>query len=183
MTVPSNVILPTRVDYPDNEEYERKHNEAIKNYLDDIVKATYGEYQSDFETGQESYIPKVLGATTAGDASYARAVGWTLRRSLMVDVWFDVQWTGHTGTGNMYIELPYIVASTSGLPYVGIIQSSTITYAGYDGLVCNAISNSYRLEIWSTGTGAVTANVPVAVDGRLIGHVRYIGQDDEIANS
>lgn len=185
MTVPLDVILPLRAEFDTGEEYEKVYNDTLKSYLDEIVKATYGSYLTNFELDQEQWIPEVFGATSAGAAdTYDRQVGWVLRRSLLVDVWFDVEWSvAHTGTGILYVQLPYIVANTDGLPYVGTIQSSTVTYAGFDGLVCNAQSNSYRLEIWKTGTGAATAGLAVPAAGRLIGHVRYIGQDDEITDS
>lgn len=189
--ISDNIDLPELRNYASNEEYLEELSTRLKFYLDQLSTMSYGDYQTYFETAQELFTPIVYGADTQGTANYKFGdeylqYAWVLRRSLITDVWFDVTWDAHTGKGDLYLQLPYIVANSNGIPFVGTIQSSTITYAGFDGLVCNAEPNTYKLNIYKTGTGATTTAVQVdseAVAGRIIGHVRYIGQDDEIADS
>lgn len=186
MTIPSSILLPDRRDFDSTEDYLSKFDETLKQLLDIIAKGTIGEYQTDFLTEQEQFIPFVYGASTAGTATYLTQYAWTLRRSLMTDIWFDLSWSAHTGSGDLFLRLPFLVQNSNGLPFVGTIQSSGITYAGFDGLVCNAEPNTLNLYIYKTGTGATTTPVQVdteAVSGRLIGHVRYIGQEDEIIDT
>ncbi len=82
--------------------------------------------------------------------------------------------------GNLFLELPYEVANSEEKPFSSALQTSTIAYgAGNTVLSINAIPTTFRGEIWSSGSGVVTANVAVAPAGQLIGHVRYIGVANE----
>lgn len=65
------------------------------------------------------------------------------------------------------------------MPFVGVLQPSNIGFGGGVNLVINGIPNTYRGEIWSIGTGAVTANLAVPASGCLIGQLKYIGLADE----
>lgn len=79
----------------------------------------------------------------------------------------------------MYLELPYKVAVTTEKPFVGLLQPSVFTFTGGTECVINAISDTYRGEIWNTGSAFTTANQGSVAAGHLIGHIRYIGQQDE----
>ena len=187
MTLPTNINLPIHSERikAGGDELERYMNELIfslQRMYEDMAQAVNGDIRTNDDIAQAQYLPQVFGASTAGVGTYnagGHQVGWVLRRNLMVDVWFDLQWSAHTGTGNMYVELPYLVANSTQKPFVGVIQSSNITAAGIDYLVCNAIPDTRRCEIWSCVTAAPTANVTLDTAGQLIGHVRYIGQELE----
>ena len=87
-------------------------------------------------------------------------------------------------TGNLYVDLPYKVAkvsTASTMPFVGIIQPSSITYTGGTEMVINAIPDTFRGELWNTGSAFPTANQTISATGRLIGHLRYLGTTLEIA--
>ena len=100
----------------------------------------------------------------------------------MVDAWGDISWTGVGGaTGNLFVELPYKVALTDNMPFVGVVQPSAFAYTAGTDVVINGISNTFRGEFWNTGNGVTTARQAVVASGRVIFHIRYIGQQNETA--
>lgn len=137
-----------------------------------------------YGTDREQWIPAVYGATTAGVGTYAanKQIGWVMRKGLLVDCWFDITWTAHTGSGNLYVQLPYLVAEAGAAteqPFVGVLQPSSITLGTFTCAVCSAIPDTRRLEIWGSGSSLATGNVALPSSGRIMGSIRYIGQERE----
>lgn len=163
----------------DMEVHWREFVVSLNRMYETVAQATNGTFRTAGLDEGRAWIP-VLNGATPGTFTYSQQYGWIYRQGLLVDCWFDVAWTAvGTAAGNLYLELPYKVAITSGMPFVGVVQSSAITYTGGTGIVVNAISNTYRAEFWNVGSGFTTANQAVVGSGRLIGHVRYIGQQNE----
>ena len=188
MTVATNIVLPLhsekiRSGNPEElEKYLRELVFSLQRMYEDVAQGINGDIRADFSEPDRSWTPILKDTANSGTTfTYDHQKGWVLRQGLLVDVWFDVEWTANTGaiTGNMYIELPYKVAVTDEKPFVGIVQPSVFTYTGGTECVLNAISNTYRCEVWNTGSGFTTANQGSVAAGQLIGHIRYIGQQDE----
>ena len=96
---------------------------------EDIAQAVNGNIGNDQEIGLRQYIPVVTGTSgTNGAETYQRQTGWYLRKGIFVDVWVDLAFTGHTGTGNTQISLPYISAITANNPFQGTMAAGTISY-------------------------------------------------------
>ena len=177
MTLPTNIIFPIhtqRILSGEPEELNRYIQELIftlQRMYEDIVESVNGDFQL--------FTPNLFGTTSAGAGTYTHQEGWYLRQGLMTDIWFDILWTAHTGTGNLYLELPFEVIDSNQMPFVGVLQPSSIAYTGGTELVINAIPDTFRGEIWFTGNGVATGNQLVTATGRLIGHIRYIGVEDE----
>lgn len=184
MTLPSNNIFPLINDFKsveDANKYLRDLIFAMQQRDEQIAQAVNGDIRANAFTQRENWTPILKGTSSAGTFTYSYQVGWVLRQGLMTDVWFDILWTANTGaTGNLYVELPYKVATSDQKPFVGILQTATLNYgAGQSVLTINAIPGTYRGEIWSSGSTNAMANIAVASAGQLIGHVRYIGVSDE----
>ena len=64
-------------------------------------------------------------------------------------------------------------------PFVGVIQPSAFAYTGGDEVIINAIPNTFRGEFWNTGDMFATTNQAVVGTGQLIGHLRYMSQENE----
>lgn len=180
MTLPSSIILPLKSDYRAEEtdaKYFRDLNFSLVRMYESVAQAVNGSIRNNALTGQEKWTPTLNGATTSGTFTYTNQIGWVLRQGVLVDIWFDITWSAAgTAAGNLYIELPYRVAISSQKPFVGPLQTATIAYgAGQSVLTINGIPNTYRGEIWSSGSGNAMANIAVAAAGQLIGHLRYIG--------
>jgi len=180
MTLPTSIDLPLRVNYQDEEDMDR--------YLRDLVYELQGMYENlteningfirnDADVDQSQWTP-TLNGTVAGTFTYTRQVGWSIRQGIYTEVFADIAWTATTATGNLYLELPYRVTISDGMPFVGTVQVSNVAYLG-NYLVINAIPNTYRGEIYSVTPAGATANLAVPASGRLIIHCRYIGLSDE----
>ncbi len=184
MTIPETTILPLHADRikQGGDGLERYFRDLVKKLQDDystIVGNVNGSIRTDTDFGNTKWEPVVVDSANAGTTfTYTHQVGWVLRQGLIVDVWFDVLWTGNTGniTGNMTIELPYKAAITEEKPFVGLIQSSVFAYTGGTECVINATSDTFTGEIWNTGDGFTTANQGSVASGHLIGAIRYVGQ-------
>ena len=184
MTLPTTNVYPLVTTFrsaDDINKYLRDLVFALEDRDDQIADAINGEIRGNAFVQRENWTPTLKGATTPGSFTYTQQVGWVFRQGLFTDVWFDIIWTNSgAAAGNLYVELPYRVALSNGKPFVGTLQTSTINYgAGQSVLTINAIPNTYRGEVWSSGSTTATANIAVAAAGQLIGHVRYIGVADE----
>ncbi len=184
MTLPTNIIFPLRGDFSDLNDIDRYLGDLVfelQRMYEQIAQGVNGDIRGSAFTQRSEWTPLLKGTTVAGTFTYTHQIGWVLRQGLMTDIWFDVSWSASgTAAGNLFIELPYLVARSDEKPFSEVIQTSTIAYGGGNTLLSiNATPNTFRGEIWSSGSGAVTANVAVAAAGQLIGHVRYIGRQNE----
>lgn len=183
MTLPQEIMLPL----PKKEEAE---GEAIVN--DDYIKELVNDLQEIYRDTTEvvngswdTFEPVLKDTASAAEYTYTRQFGVYVRNGLTIDYWFDVQWSAivpppsPVPTGNLYIELPYVSLDMGGMPFPGVLQTSTLAYgAGLTVLTINAIPNTSRGEIWGSGDGATMANVTAnTAAGTLIGHIRYAGQE------
>jgi hypothetical protein len=179
MTLPNDIYLPK----PDD--FQRDPNKYVDNltfqlqemYLN-IVQNVNGTLRNYADVDGSEWIP-TLNGSGAGTFTYTSQYGWVLRQGLMTDVWGDVTWSATTATGNLYVDLPYIVTKSSGSPFIGVCQPSNVTYTAGTMINISAIPGTYTGEFWTSGTGVATGNQAVVASGRLIFHVRYIGVTGE----
>jgi len=188
LTLPTNIILPLRIEQiqsgrpEDMESYLRDLNLSLQQMYEQLAQGINGDIRSDFGVGRQLWTPVLQGSSASGTFTYTNQSGWSLRQGLTTDVWGDVAWSSAgTAAGNLYVELPYKVALSNDKPFVGVVQSSAITYTGGTNIEVNAISNTFRGEFWNSGSGFTTANQAVVASGQLIYHIRYIGQANERA--
>lgn len=188
MSVPSTIIFPLHADRilsgnPEQlEKYFRELIFTLENMYESLSQGINGDFRTDFLDTDSNWTPLLRDTVNSGTTfTYSHQIGWVIRKGLMVDAWFDIGWTNNIGsiTGNMYIELPYEVAITNQKPFVGLLQPSGFTYSGGTECVINGISDSFRGEIWNTGSGFNTSNQSSVSSGQLIGHLRYVGKRDE----
>lgn len=187
MTVPTEIILPKAEDEftPQQKNYLNELVYRLEERIERVTMDANGTYlyandAADTTTAsQRVWKPEVF-VETASTSSYSQQVGYTVRKGITVEAHFDIAYSSLTGTGNLYIELPYKVRKADGKPFVGTAQVSGITYTG-DYVIWNAIPDTYRLELWAVTSAGATANVPHTsnASGTLIGSIIYIGQEDE----
>ena len=182
MTLPNTIIFPQRVNF--------QNQKATENYFDDLIftlqrmyeqvaDGVNGQIRADVFTGASQWTPTLDGVTTTGTFTYTKQTGFTLRQGLLTDVWFDVAWSAAgAAAGALFLTLPYLVALTNDMPFTGHIQASSVAYTAGTQLSINAISSTFRGEIWCSGTGIATTNQLVVASGELIGYLRYLGQDE-----
>ena len=185
MTLPSTIIFPLRPetvlqDFESVNNYLRELTVALQDMYEVVVENVNGEIQADAFIQKNQWTPTLAGSTVAGNFTYNHNVGWSLRKGLFTDVWFDVSWSAIGGaTGNLFLDLPYQVASSLQKPFVGVCQSSVLAYTGGTGIVVNGVPETFRAEFWNVGSGFTTANQSVVASGQLIGHLRYLGVENE----
>jgi hypothetical protein len=186
MTIPSQIDLPDPDGSftPQQVSYLHELTYRLEEAYERVAISTNGTYlyanpDSTTTIQQGVWTPEVFGVSTAGAGTYDHQVGYTVRKGIVVDVFFDIQWSAHTGSGNMYVELPYKVRKADNMPFVSPAQTSNYTLGSIDYAVFNAIPDTYRLELWSVTTAAATANIALDTAARVIGSITYIGQEDE----
>lgn len=185
MTLPLNVIFPLHSEKikaggEELDKYMRELVFTLQRQYEDVAQAVNGDIRNNVDETNAQYTP-VLNGATPGTFKYTNQIGIVLRKGLMVDLWGDVSWiSAGVAAGNLFVELPYQVAKTAGMPFVGKTQASGVTYTGGTDICINCIQDTYRGEFWNSGSGVTTLNQSVAASGRLIFHVRYLGQGREV---
>lgn len=179
MTLPTDIILPLRP------EQIKAGGDQLELYMRDLVTSLTTMYQDIVQNADGNlrpWTPTVYGLTTAGVGTYTYQNGWQLRAGLMTDLWFDIAWTAHTGTGNLAVLLPYKAAKSSNQPWVGVIESKSASNAfgaGKTYLVWQAEQDTTQGTVIACGTGVVSAQIALNAAGSFSGHIRYVGQEYE----
>jgi len=185
MTIPINTISPLYGKIAEDDDPKTYMRDLLFNMQQrdqQIVQVVNGDIRGTNYGIEFSYTPIIKDTLNdSTEFTYTTQFGFSLRQGVMTDIWFDVAWNTPTGpiTGKMYIQLPYKVARATGMPFVGVAQPSGFAFTGGTSCVINAIQDTIRAEVWNTGSGFTTANQSSVATGRIIGHVRYIGQQNE----
>ncbi len=178
------MTLPTEWIFPLNEErLHSKNVQDIGDYVEELVTtltSMYSQLSQAVNGDIRQFIPKLVGSTTPGTGTYVVQDGWTLRQGLMVDVWFAVSWSGHTGTGQAYIELPYKVKNSLSDTFPGQLNGTYNYGGGYTGMFTLAHPNTFQNALYADGPGGLGVfPLQLLTSGTLFGHIRYIGQEIE----
>lgn len=188
MTIPPTTILPLHT-----QDIATGKPEDLENYFRELVFKLTTDYEAiadsvnglvQYSTADEPTLqwePELFGTTSPGTATYTTQIGWAVRVGQLVDVFFEIEWSGHTGTGNLYLELPYDVvgdlAGTDTAPFVGSVIPDGITFAGgRTAAAIQAVSDTTRGEFMIYGSGLTSENLAVPAAGRIQGTLRYIGE-------
>ena len=184
MTLPSTITFPLRGDFEDFEDVDRYLHDLtfeLQRMYEQLSQGVNGTVRSDTALQRSNWTPTLFGTTVAGTFTYNHQIGWVQRTGNITDIWFDVSWSASgAAAGNLFLELPYKVANSAQKPFSSALQTSLISYGGgRTVLSINAIPNTFRGEMWASGSGVTTINVPAApgqqTGGQLIGHLRYMG--------
>ena len=149
-----------------SKEEDEQYNQLTKMYSD-IANAVNGI--------QGTWTPTVEGGTTAGVGTYTTQEGYYYRHGLLVDCWFSIVLSGHTGTGDMKIKLPYKIKLSSDL-WIGELLDSGLVYPSGTKIVLSGLNNTYFLQLVASGDAMSSANVQIDTVCTLTGHIRFIGQ-------
>jgi hypothetical protein len=125
----------------------------------------------DYEEG--TFTPTIQGATTSGVGTYTAQNGRYTKVGNLVTFQVFIDWTAHTGVGNMRIGgLPFTNASNFWAGSVGYANNIALT-AGFvmTGYVESGLS-FVTLQQYPTGGGATTG-VPIDTAGAIIFSASY----------
>jgi hypothetical protein len=132
------------------------------------------ELLNDYEEG--TFSPTVIGGTIAGVGVYGTAVGLYTKVGSLVTVQVYLDWTAHTGTGDMrFGNFPFTTSSSAGAltaAAIGYVQNIALTASniltGWAGTSATSIF-AYQTPV---GGGASTA-VPIDTSGTIIFNITY----------
>lgn len=182
MTLPFTSILPV------NSEQIVAGGDQLESYIQDLVfnlqrqyedvaTAVNGRIGSNTDTGSGQYIPIIRGSTADGVGTYTSQIGRVLRQGILVDVWFNITWTGHTGTGNLRLVLPYSAAKSNGNLFSGGLWTQTVAFTGDTyGVI---VDGTEELQVVQSRSGTTFANIAMLTAGTLRGHIRYVGKEEQ----
>jgi len=132
------------------------------------------ELLNDYEEG--TFLPAIIGTTTAGAGTYANQIGRYTKIGRIVTAQIFVNWSAHTGTGDMRLSgLPFVSNPTAGVfagAAIGWVNNITLN-AGYI-LTGYVLENSVQINLQQTPTGGGgTLTVPIDTSGGIILTVTY----------
>jgi hypothetical protein len=108
----------------------------------------------DYEEG--TWTPTIIGTTAAGTATYSAQVARYTKIGNVVTATFNVNWSGHTGTGNMKVSgFPFNFANVSDLYFVASVAVGNLTITGVP--VIQGDINATTATIYATNNGTTTA--------------------------
>lgn len=183
MTLPTDWFFPLRTEDINKDEFSRQKlmqnlHYNLKEMYREVAQGINGDIGGTEAQGVQAWTPVISGTTgTNGNETYSEQVGWYLRQGLIVDVWFHVSFTGHTGTGSTVLNLPYEATESPGWPWQGTCNGGSISFgASYTQLGIQVDrTNTFRAEIIRMGSGQPLVNLTMAAAANLRGHLRYIG--------
>jgi hypothetical protein len=131
-----------------------------------------GNVLNDYEEG--TFTPTVAGSTTAGVGVYVAQVGRYTKVGNLVTLQVYLDWTAHTGTGNMFLgNFPFTTSSTGySAAAIGYVNNIALTAGNI--LTAFASSSTTYLNVYQTPTGGGTvSDVPIDTAGVIIYTVTY----------
>jgi hypothetical protein len=184
MTLPVNITLPldeyliTSDDPKKLYDYLRKLIYVLSTQMQQTNQTVNGTLTliTDTTTPAYNFITSSVPATPS-TTTYSSSALWLRRANLYTQAWFDITWANDTDTGNLQINLPYSSQPSPLFPYVGSIESDSITFtAGYTYLTANILPETNTIEIHQCGSGMPVLPLPVSAAGHLRGSITYVGQ-------
>lgn len=184
MTLPITTILPTVPDFKDLEEvkkYLHDLNFELQNTYEKSTQNVNGFFRNNFDVDGSQYIPTLEGSTTAGSFDYQRQGSYVLRQGLMTDVWFDVIWTSSgAAAGQLLLILPYKLTLNTVVRFVGTCYTNDAVFpGGRTGVFILGVMGTYQASFQVYGSAQKKVALDVYGSGRVSGHLRYIGVEDE----
>ena len=130
------------------------------------VASTDANTLDDYEEG--TFTPTIIGLTTAGVGTYAAQVGTYTKVGRLVTVFISLNWSAHTGTGNLQINgLPFAISATDFSPMATRQNQLALTASNVLQVYANSGSSTLGIEQVPTGGGASVA-VPMDTAASLI---------------
>jgi len=182
MTLPLTTILPLHsADIKKGgdslDKYMRELVFSLQRQYEDVAQAVNGDIRRSTDSGSVKFTPTVRGSTAEGAGTYSRQIAWVLREGLMVDYWFDIAWTAHTGTGTIQVNLPYQCAQTDSNLFVCPLFTETITFTGNPYGVAN--TGLRTMDVRQSRSAAAFASITMINAATIRGCIRYVGQEIE----
>ena len=123
---------------------------------------------TDYEEG--IWVPRVRGGTTEGTGTYNFQYGAYTKIGNVVTVHCDIEWTGHSGTGQLQItDLPFTCA---GLSAICQILTVNLTYSNELKAMVNANTNRISFFQQASEVGIIDRSMDTSARVLLNGTYR-----------
>jgi hypothetical protein len=115
------------------------------------------------------FTPTVLGATTAGTATYTNQTGYYVKAGKLINFYIRVTWSGHTGTGGMRVGTLPVSADGNDIPTM-IFASGIAISAGVvlQGLIYGNMIRFYTIQNGIVSLFALPAAGDVYLNGSYV---------------
>jgi hypothetical protein len=133
------------------------------------------ELLNDYEEG--TFLPTVIGLSSAGTVSYARRLGRYTKVGNLVTVQIYLSWSVGTGTGSLaFSGLPFVIANNANeyaSGAIGFFADISLTALNVPSVI--GAANSTTFELWQFPVGGGTTT-PAAydADGSIILTSTYV---------
>jgi hypothetical protein len=158
--------------------------QVLSSSLDTGVSITYNDgatWQAGAPSGavtvtsswpqQSTWTPVIVGSTAPGVGTYTQQVGYYTKINGWVFYNFRIDWTAHTGTGNMGLQgLPFPIASGTQAGFQ--VMHANITGTGQ--LMLYVTGNTpTNIGLWQGQLGSNYTTLTMDTAGSLIGAIYY----------
>lgn len=117
-----------------------------------------------------TFTPTLVGLTTAGTGTYNTQTGRYTRIGNIVHVYILLDWSAHTGTGNMQIQGLPVTSASGPLPVLNAAPSN-LTFT--NNLFGRVNSNSTTVDLRTYSSAATTAGVAMDTSASIVLHGFY----------
>lgn len=107
-----------------------------------------------------TFVPTIVGSTVAGVGTYSTQTGYYTKIGNLVTVAIAVNWSAHTGTGNMSVAgLPYTPAALPGVEFIAVPELSRAVLPAGTTPLAIVVASVARAGLYSqtVGTGSAAA--------------------------
>jgi len=143
-------------------------------YRSEVDKALNGIFLA-LRGESETWTPTVQGGTTPGVGTYTEQYGYYFRQGAMVDLYFSVAWSAHTGSGDLEILTPFIAQRFFENTWIGSVEATgSYTWpTSTTHLVTRMEQDTRNLQLVGSGSGVASAVVQLAGAGSFKGSCRF----------
>lgn len=118
-------------------------------------------YENTRNSAAIPYTPTISGGTSAGVGTYSAQKGVYAQNGKIVDFGIQVAWTAHTGTGQVYVDLPPVLPYDVAAFYrpVAITCNGLTLPAGSKivAMIFTSGGGAARIQLYTENAGAITA--------------------------
>jgi hypothetical protein len=154
-------------------EYTFREPEKLVNDLTEM----YRLLRESIEGYTEEFEGVIFGSSADGVGTYTSNDCYYVRRGTVIDLFYNIVWSAHTGTGDLRIKLPFFEKGFASPVSISPIVVDNMTWpSGNHYLVVEGQPDQDYAIIKSCKTAAASQTVQMDGSAGISFHHRYIGQ-------
>lgn len=154
-------------------EYTFRKPENLVNDLQEM----YRVLRESIEGFTREFEGKIYGSGTEGVGTYTTNDCFYMRRANVVDIFYSLAWSGHTGAGDIRIQLPFFEKQFASNTGISSIATENLTWpTGTTYCVVEGVANQDYATIQGCRDAGTKQTVQIDTAATINFHHRYIGQ-------